>query len=319
MATNLDKFLTIEKMMQEAEEHMEVYLSALEKRYEYMNDYRREYSNLSHTLGRIVQSIKSSSESEENHEMFIIAKGARIKIDEHIDRLEELRQNDPYTDYNKAIERLRAAKSRLNGRLLKSNVEEARSLLNANDINVEEVDALLEYTPQHQDVEADNKLIKTLENVRSVYVSSFVVYRKSCEENDDVFNAVDGAIDELLEAGYREEADLLTDAMPDIENERGKRPDPEPLLNLLQPIKSAGLEYFQSGNKNSHSYDLCTSFSKELAYVRRALLEDREYIGTRNAFNRLLAAYEQLSQYMYERFHQLGGVPYNYHGHDSRN
>ena len=109
MATNLDKFLTIEKMMQEAEEHMEVYLSALEKRYEYMNDYRREYSNLSHTLGRIVQSIKSSSESEENHEMFIIAKGARIKIDEHIDRLEELRQNDPYTDYNKAIERLRAA------------------------------------------------------------------------------------------------------------------------------------------------------------------------------------------------------------------
>ncbi|MDN5191691.1 hypothetical protein QWY52_14155, partial [Staphylococcus aureus] len=86
----------------------------------------------------------------------------------------------------------------------------------------------------------------------------------------------------------------------------------------LNPIKSAGLEYFQSRNKNSQSYDLNVAFAKEVAYTRRALLEDREYIGTRNAFSRLNTAFEELSSYMYERFHQLGGTPENYHGHENR-
>ncbi|KIX91220.1 hypothetical protein TP70_03540, partial [Staphylococcus microti] len=95
-------------------------------------------------------------------------------------------------------------------------------------------------------------------------------------------------------------------------------PDPQPLLEILTPIKSAGLEYFQSGNKNSQSYELNVVFSKALAFMRRALLEGREYVGTRNAFNRLNRAFEELSNYMYERFHQLGGKPQNYHGHDNR-
>ncbi|HDE6300885.1 TPA: hypothetical protein PDR50_002317, partial [Staphylococcus aureus] len=53
--SNLDKFLVIEQMMDEAESLMEPYLSSLEDRYEYMNVLRREYSNLSHTIGRIQQ------------------------------------------------------------------------------------------------------------------------------------------------------------------------------------------------------------------------------------------------------------------------
>ncbi|MCO4349252.1 hypothetical protein [Staphylococcus agnetis] len=55
---------------------------------------------------------------------------------------------------------------------------------------------------------------------------------------------------------------MLLEASPIIVEDRVKRPDAEPLLDLLTPIKSAGLEYFQSGNKNSHSYDLSAAFSK---------------------------------------------------------
>ncbi|WP_234022119.1 hypothetical protein [Staphylococcus agnetis] len=111
---------------------------------------------------------------------------------------------------------------------------------------------------------------------------------------------------------------MLLEASPIIVEDRVKRPDAEPLLDLLTPIKSAGLEYFQSRNKNSHSYDLSAAFAKELAYVRRALLENREFIGTSNAFNRINVAFDELSGYMYERFHHLGGLPENYHGHDNR-
>ncbi|HGO4018600.1 TPA: hypothetical protein ACK1AU_002714 [Staphylococcus aureus] len=111
---------------------------------------------------------------------------------------------------------------------------------------------------------------------------------------------------------------MLLEASPIIVEDRVKRPDAEPLLDLLTPIKSAGLEYFQSRNKNSHSYELSAAFAKELSYVRRALLEKREFIGTNNAFNRIKIAFDELSGYMYERFHQLGGLPENYHGHDNR-
>ncbi|MCO4342157.1 hypothetical protein MTR02_12195, partial [Staphylococcus agnetis] len=86
---------------------------------------------------------------------------------------------------------------------------------------------------------------------------------------------------------------MLLEASPIIVEDRVKRPDAEPLLDLLTPIKSAGLEYFQSGNKNSHSYDLSTAFAKKLAYVRRALLENREFIGTSNAFNRMNVAFDE--------------------------
>ena len=137
-------------------------------------------------------------------------------------------------------------------------------------------------------------------------------------ENKPTAKEVDEVISELEDSGYIQEAESLTDARPSIAEERGKRPDPQPLLDLLNPIKSAGLEYFQSKNRNSASYDLNVAFAKEVAYTRRALLEDREYIGTRNAFNRLNTAFEELSGYMYERFYQLGGTPVNYHGHDDR-
>ena len=101
-------------------------------------------------------------------------------------------------------------------------------------------------------------------------------------------------------------------------NDRVKRPGREPLLKVLKPIKSSDLLYFQSKNKNSESYDLNSKFAEELAYCRRALLEDREYVGTSNAFDRVTTDFDELKDYMYDRYHQLGGAPVNYHGHDGR-
>ncbi|KIX89993.1 hypothetical protein TP70_10100, partial [Staphylococcus microti] len=71
---------------------------------------------------------------------------------------------------------------------------------------------------------------------------------------------IDEVIADLEDGGYKREFELLLEARPNIIGERVLSPDPQPLLEILTPIKSAGLEYFQSGNKNSQSYELNVVF-----------------------------------------------------------
>lgn len=312
--SNLDKFLEIEKMMEDAESYMESYLSKLKERYDYMNEYRRLYSNLSHKFGQIKQQlIKQNDELEADDDINIVLKSAIEKIDKEIEMAEEMRNN-------KSLQQLENAKYSLEEKLNMKNVGKAWRLLKVNDVEIEEVEVLmdlLEAMGGGDDTVAEQILGK-IEYFQSEYLSSFVVFRKADEQNDDVYNALNDIIGGLEDAQLYKEASLLSEVLPNIGTERAKRPDPQPLLDLLNPIKSAGLEYFQSNNRNSESYDLNVKVAKEVAYVRRALLEDREYIGTRNAFERLISAFDTLSTYMYDRYHQLGGTPVNYHGHDDR-
>ena len=56
--TNLDKFYAIQRIMDEFNGLSEDYLKSLEERYEYMNEYRREYR----TLVRAVNDIEKRLE-----------------------------------------------------------------------------------------------------------------------------------------------------------------------------------------------------------------------------------------------------------------
>ncbi|MCC9107945.1 hypothetical protein LOY09_14270 [Staphylococcus aureus] len=316
--TNLDKFLTIEQMMNEAQGLMEPYLSSLEARYEYMNVLRQEYSNLSHALGKVQQRVlKQGDKLDIDADVKNVAKSARDRIDEHIEALEEDLDDD---DSQPSVNQLKRARENLEGDLNEDSIGEAWRLLKVRKIEIEELNVLMDLIDAMEDGQQDTaeSIVKKIDKLRSDYTSGFVRYREALEQGEDVQKEVDEVIADLEDGGYAKEVEILTDARPSIAEERGLRPDPQPLLDLLNPIKSAGLEYFQSRNKNSQSYDLNVAFAKEVAYTRRALLEDREYIGTRNAFSRLNTAFEELSSYMYERFHQLGGTPENYHGHENR-
>ncbi|HDJ2043795.1 TPA: hypothetical protein PPU67_002730 [Staphylococcus aureus] len=315
--TNLDKFLTIEQMMNEAQGLMEPYLSSLEARYEYMNVLRQEYSNLSHALGKVQQRVlKQGDKLDIDADVKNVAKSARDRIDEHIEAIEE----DLDDDSQPSVNQLKRARENLEGDLNEDSIGEAWRLLKVRKIEIEELNVLMDLIDAMEDGQQDTaeSIVKKIDRLRSDYTSGFVRYREALEQGEDVQKEVDEVIADLEDGGYAKEVEILTDARPSIAEERGLRPDPQPLLDLLNPIKSAGLEYFQSRNKNSQSYDLNVAFAKEVAYTRRALLEDREYIGTRNAFSRLNTAFEELSSYMYERFHQLGGTPENYHGHENR-
>ncbi len=316
--TNLDKFLTIEQMMNEAQGLMEPYLSSLEARYEYMNVLRQEYSNLSHALGKVQQRVlKQGDKLDIDADVKNVAKSARDRIDEHIEAIEEDLDDD---DSQPSVNQLKRARENLEGDLNEDSIGEAWRLLKVRKIEIEELNVLMDLIDAMEDGQQDTaeSIVKKIDKLRSDYTSGFVRYREALEQGEDVQKEVDEVIADLEDGGYAKDVEILTDARPSIAEERGLRPDPQPLLDLLNPIKSAGLEYFQSRNKNSQSYDLNVAFAKEVAYTRRALLEDREYIGTRNAFSRLNTAFEELSSYMYERFHQLGGTPENYHGHENR-
>lgn len=182
-------------------------------------------------------------------------------------------------------------------------------------MNIEEFTFLVSETKGKNSA---SHIVKMLSDAESEYLKSFKEYRESCEAGEDVLNVFERVADLLYDEGYVQEYQDLEEVLPDIDGERGERPDPQSLLDIFVPIKSSNLEYWQSNYRNSRGHELNLNFAKAIAYMRRALLEGREYRGTQNAYDRLKAAYDDLSEYMYERYHELGGTPNNYHGHEDR-
>lgn len=313
--TNLDKFMQIERMMNEADSLMNVYLAVLQERHEYMSEYRVEYKKLRRRTYDVINSLQK--ESEDNEEKETLIKSARNKVSDILEGVKEAQDTDMTEDYTKAIKSLADALESLETPN-KEAIEHVQTVISKTPYKVPEIDLLAEDVREEKNVSNLEDVISLLNNAKEEYLSSFKAYRIACEESEEVFYTFNDIVDVLDELERIDEAEDLAEALPDIEDKRRERPAPDELLELLEPIKSAGLLYFASKNKNSHSYDLNVSFAQEIAYTRRALLEDREYRGTKNAFTRLRQSFEELSTYMYQRFHQLGGTPNNYHGHDDR-
>jgi len=318
MVTNLDIFKKLEIMMQEAESEMDSYLEVLKERYDYMTTYRQEYKDLNTALYIVKKKLrKIAEEIEENENLLKQARKSVEKLKLDIDS-----EKEDYTDgsLDKASTDIEKVQRLLNRTIKLEDIENAQIYLSKHKLKVNEIDKLEEeYKKSEQITEANIKTLISLINANeSDYLSSFKTYKEACEESEEVFEAFDDIVDVLVEWDMIEEAQELTEALPDIEETRSKRPDPEPLLAILLPMKSNGLEYWKSNYRNSYAHDHNIKLANEIAYARRALLEKREYKGTKNAFDRVKAAYNNLSEYMYSRYHELGGTPNNYHGHEDR-
>src|SRR5699024_4363432 len=318
MVTNLDIFKKLEGIMQEADPEMDRYLNILKERHDYMTEYRREYNNLNKAIENIRNKLREmSNEKEETETLVKQARNRLIKLKEDVNTEKEYASDASLDKVSQDIDKVETL---LTGAIKLENIEEAQIYLNKHNLKVKEIDELLEEYKKSKGVsEADIQTFISLINANaSDYLSSFKGYRKACEESDEVFEAFDDILEVLMEWELIEESKELVEALPDIEETRSKRPDSEPLLNILVPLKSNSLEYWKSNYKNSYAHDHNIKLAQEIAYARRALLEEREYIGTKNAFDRVRKAYNNLSEYMYSRYHELGGTPNNYHGHDNR-
>lgn len=310
-STNLDKFYAIERIMEEFNGLKENYLKSLEERYEYMNEYRREYRSLVRAINEIEKRLETTEKDDEVIE--VLKKNARINAQKQI-------ETNPYFDPKDSKEILEGLVNALYKNVGIDYLESIQKSLEKNNIDVDGLQLLidtLENDKEHDDREQKQKILSLIDMAKSDYLGSFKDYRNTLETGE-VGESFNDIFKVLAQLEYDEEAGLMADALPDYEDVRRERPDPQQLLEVLPPVKSADLQYWQSNRRKSEGYALNMIFAKEVAYTRRALLEDREFIGTRNAFNRLNNAYEELSEYMYERYHELGGTPYNYHGHMDR-
>ncbi|MBM6508396.1 MULTISPECIES: hypothetical protein [Staphylococcus] len=317
-STNLDKFYAIERIMEEFNGLKENYLESLEERYEYMNEYRREYRSLVRAINEIEKRLETTEKDDEVIE--VLKKNARINAQKQIESIEEQRETNPYFDPKDSKESLKKLVNALYRNVSIDYLESLQKSLEKNNIDVDGLQLLidtLESDEEHDNREQKQKILSLIDMAKSDYLGSFKDYRNTLETGE-VGESFNDIFKVLAQLGYDEEAGLMADALPDYEDVRRERPDPQRLLEVLPPVKSADLQYWQSNRRKSEGYALNMIFAKEVAYTRRALLEDREFIGTRNAFNRLNNAYEELSEYMYERYHELGGTPYNYHGHMDR-
>lgn len=317
-STNLDKFYAIERIMEEFNGLKENYLKSLEERYEYMNEYRREYRSLVRAINEIEKRLETTEKDDEVIE--VLKKNARINAKKQLESIEEQRETDPYYDPKNSGKVLNGLVNALYRNVGIDYLESIQKSLEKNNIDVDGLQLLidtLESDEEHDDRDQKQKILSLIDMAKSDYLGSFKDYRNALETGE-VGESFNDIFKVLAQLGYDEEAGLMADALPDYEDVRRERPDPQQLLEVLPPVKSADLQYWQSNRRKSEGYALNMIFAKEVAYTRRALLEDREFIGTRNAFNRLNNAYEELSEYMYERYHELGGTPYNYHGHMDR-
>lgn len=314
MVTNLDIWYDIESMMDKAESEMESYLKVLSDRHEYMTSYRQEYRKLNEAISNVKNSlIKAMNENEENQK---ILRKVLNKIDERIETLQQERHYNPDEPVNDDIKDLQKAKDILYTKKLKEDdLQEASIILSKRKLTGTGIDELTLSKAANSTLE---KVMKLIESTENDYLGSFKEYKQSCEHSDEVFESFDDIVGVLLEYRFAEEANELINSLPDIEETRRQRPDHEQLLGILVPIRSNGLEYWKSNYKNSHAHDYNIAFADAVAYARRALLENREFKGTESAFNDLRKAYKELEKYMKARYHELGGTPHNYHGHDNR-
>ncbi|WP_436962402.1 hypothetical protein [Staphylococcus shinii] len=316
--TNLTKFEEIQEMMEKFNDLSVEYEKVLHSRYEYMSDYRNEYTKLLRTINDLKARLYKEIDNDE--EVKEVKEGIIKAFEKQIRRYTELSKEEAYTDYQKEINALEYALNIVKKAKDKRFVEDAITELENSKVESNQMNDLLELIKRNDSEEEEKikSIIMIINAAEEDYLSGFKAYREACENKEEVFEAFDDIFNLLINLGYEYEASILARGLPDLEEQRKERPDPEELLDVLKPIKSAGLEYWKSNRTNAFAYDYNIAFAREVSYTRRALLEDREYIGTKNAFERLNAAYDNLKGYMEEKYTQLGGTPYNHHGHLDR-
>ena len=87
-STNLEKFYAIEKIMEEFNSLQENYLKSLEERYEYMNEYRREYRSLVRAVNEVEKRLKTTENDDE--EIEVLKKNVRINANRQYRRAKRI-------------------------------------------------------------------------------------------------------------------------------------------------------------------------------------------------------------------------------------
>src|SRR5699024_9161605 len=135
----------------------------------------------------------------------------------------------------KASEDIGKVLNLLNGTIKFEEIENAQIYLSKHNLNVNEIDKLEEeYKQSEQITESNIKTLISLINANERdYLANYKTYREARKENEEEFEAFDDKENIMVEWEMMEEAQKLTEALPDIEETKSKKPEPEPLIAIL--------------------------------------------------------------------------------------
>lgn len=218
--TNLDKFYKIQTMMDEFNSLRKPYLDTLKQRNEYMSEYRQEFRKLVRTLQEVKSSLKKTNSYDE--EIKVLVKSAKIQLKRQLEAFEELKESDPYSDYQQAIDAVNESLDALNHKMRSGKLENVIVTLAKHRVMIRELEAMTELIEANTETneETTRKILQLIDIAENDYLSGFKAYRKACENDEGAADMFNDIYNVLVQLGYDNEATMLRDALPDYEEER---------------------------------------------------------------------------------------------------
>lgn len=282
------------------------YLTALKKRYEWTNNARSEYFKLKRTINNV------------SSEMARMAKTAAKKEDEFTNLVfqiqresAELLDNNPDIEFEgkRGLEEL----SELSISSFTEDYAEAMSAYIKRYVKVPKRRLLYLLRKRHSaslSYSLNPELARRLSRQLKLLIDEFMQGGFKRFSANEFITRLNPIIREMKDNGFHDQVEKLNYIDVDQWKEP-PRPNSGEIVEILHSTRQPDLYI----NRGYTVLEYTRPVYKSMNYFQRSLREKREYVGTQNAYNRLIQAIDALNDYYHAHYVQVGGKPTNYHGH----
>lgn len=308
MVNNNEKIMNLLLVKENLNPIIPGYLDALKKRYEWTKNARSEFFKAKRTINALSVEMARNAKKYERQDEKITETVAAIRkesirlLDDNpeishegkrgLEELSELKVNNFTQDYAETMvvyikKNVRVSKRKLLALL--------RKKYSATVINQERIILA-------------KQLAKRLNSL-------LITYMNRGYKQFELIAFVEDAtliVKEMKDNNFQDQADELQEVVNRLNNwQEPARPNPEELIEVLHEARKPDM-YVKRGYT---VMNYTRPVYKNMNYFHRALREKREYVGTQNAYKRLIDKLDDLEAYYRQHYVQAGGKPSNYHGH----
>ena len=309
MVNNNEKIQNLLRIKADISPLMSKYLTDLQTRYEWSKEARSQYFKIKRKINSVANSLLRVAKSEAKQSMDYDNLGNQVH-EESVAILEEDTDDEISSLGKRGLEELTTVSrseftadyaETMHAYIKKHVSIPKRRLLyllrkkaSAKPVNQERITMAKKLASQLQQL-SSNHMSKSY---KEFSISEFI-------ENLNII------LKRLNTYGFNEQTSQLQTISQISEWDEPKYPNSEEIIEKLHEIRNPSM-YIKRGYT---VLEYVRPVYKNLSYFQRALREGREYIGTNNAYNRLLSALNELEGYYKAHYVQAGGKPKNYHGH----
>lgn len=312
MANNNEKIQNLISSKSSLEELVSTYLDQLKERYEWTQSTRSVFFTTRRSINDVANDLNKAIKKENKKDDAFETLVARIKSEAN--RLNQ-KYEDTYHDTERGLDELAS----LSSNDLTVDFAASMSSYISNQITDFSCRRLINLLDKRQIISpTDHTYIESLK-VISIELKQAVQehmkgFKKFFEDGnaDQLRSIVSSISSELAAFNLDEEASKLNEALNSLNlNSEPSRPNPEELIDILHETRSPVM-YISRGYT---VLEYVKPVYKSMNYFQRSLREGREYVGTKNSWDKYISDLNSLEEYYYTHYVQVGGKPRNYHGH----